>query len=128
MSDNISQQELYKDKCLYITLNILYAKIQRLEKRLHVLEAEKHNMRNMYNKTHLNSKNHTDNTKLISHINKLEVRLNEQNKIIKKYIENKEINQDDIATDLDNYLKDIDDIVDFKISNPIDFEKLKNTF
>lgn len=126
MSDNISQQELYKDKCLYVTLNILCSKIQRLEKRVHVLEAEKHNIRNMYNKKQPSLKNHTDNTKLISHINKLEVRLNEQNKIIKKYIENKEINQDDIATDLDNYLKDIDDIMDFQISNPIDFEKLKN--
>jgi len=126
MSDNISQNELYKDKCLFATLNIMLSKIQRLEKRVHVLEAEKHNIRNMYNKKQPNSKNHTD-TKLISHINKLEVRLNEQNKIIKKYIENKEINQDEIATDLDNYLKDIDDIMDFQISNPIDFEKLKNS-
>ena len=126
MSDNISQQELYKDKCLYATLNIMLSKIQRLEKRVHVLEAEKQNIRNMYNKKQPSLKNHKDNTKLISNINKLEVRLNEQNKIIKKYIENKEINQDDIATDLDNYLKDIDDIMDFQISNPIDFEKLKN--
>jgi hypothetical protein len=124
MSDNISQNELYKDKCLYATLNIMLSKIQRLEKRVHVLEAEKQNIRNMYKKQP-NSKNHTD-TKLISHINKLEVRLNEQHKIIKKYIENKELNQDEMATDLDNYLKDIDDIMDFQISNPIDFEKLKN--
>jgi len=126
MSDNISQQELYKDKCLYATLNIMLSKIQRLEKRVHVLEAEKQNVRNMYNKKQSSLKNHTD-TKLISHINKLEVRLNEQNKIIKKYIENKELNNDEIATDLDNYLKDIDDIMEFQISNPIDFEKLKNS-
>ena len=125
MSDNISQQELYKDKCLYTALNVLLSKIQRLEKRVHVLEVEKQHIHNMYNKKHSSLKNHTE-TKLMSHINKLEVRLNEQHKIIKKYIENKEINQDEIATDLDNYLKDIDDIMDFQISNPIDFEKLKN--
>ena len=125
MSDNISQHELYKDKCLYATLNIMLSKIQRLEKRVHVLEAEKQNIRNMYNKNPRNSNNKED-TKLMSHINKLELKLNEQQKIIKKYIENKEINQDEIATDLDNYLKDIDDIMDFQIDNPIDFEKLKS--
>ena len=125
MSDNISQHELYKDKCLYATLNIMLSKIQRLEKRVHVLEAEKHNIRNMYNKKHRNSNNKETHT-LLKHINKLELKLNEQQKIIKKYIENKEINQDEIATELDNYLKDIDDIMDFQISNPIDFEKLKS--
>ena len=52
MSDNISQHELYKDKCLYATLNIMLSKIQRLEKRVHVLEAEKQDIRNMYNKKH----------------------------------------------------------------------------
>ena len=125
MSDNISQQELYKDKCLYTALNVMLSKIQRLEKRVHVLEVEKQQIHNMYNKKHSSLKNHTE-TKLMSHINKLEIRLNEQHKIIKKYIENTEINQDEIATDLDNYLKDIDDIMDFQISNPLDFEKLKN--
>ena len=125
MSDNISQHELYKDKCLYATLNIMLSKIQRLEKRVHVLEAEKQNIRNMYNKKHRNS-NNKETPELLKHISKLELKLNEQQKIIKKYIENKEINQDEIATDLDNYLKDIDDIMDFQISNPIDFEKLKN--
>ena len=125
MSDNISQQELYKDKCLYVTLNILCSKIQRLEKRVHVLEAEKHNIRNMYNKKQTNPNDKAD-TGLLKHIGKLELKLNEQQKIIKKYIENKEINQDDIATDLDNYLKDIDEIMDFQISNPLDFEKLKS--
>ena len=125
MSDNISQQELYKDKCLYATLNIMLSKIQRLEKRVHVLEAEKQNIHNMYTKKHRNS-NNKETPKLLKHINKLELKLNEQQKIIKKYIENKEINQDEIATDLDNYLKDIDDIMDFQIDNPIDFEKLKS--
>ena len=125
MSDNISQHELYKDKCLYATLNIMLSKIQRLEKRVHVLEAEKQNIHNMYTKKHRNS-NNKENPKLLKHINKLELKLNEQQKIIKKYIENKEINQDEIATDLDNYLKDIDDIMDFQIDNPIDFEKLKS--
>lgn len=125
MSDNISQHELYKDKCLYATLNIMLSKIQRLEKRVHVLEAEKQNVLNMYNKKHINL-NNKDTPELLKHINKLELKLNEQQKIIKKYIENKEINQDEIATDLDNYLKDIDDIMDFQIDNPIDFEKLKS--
>jgi predicted RNA-binding protein Jag len=125
MSDNISQQELYKDKCLYATLNIMLSKIQRLEKRVHVLEAEKQNVFNMYNKKHINS-NNNEIPKLLKHINKLELKLNEQQKIIKKYMENKEINQDEIATELDNYLKDIDDIMDFQIDNPIDFEKLKS--
>lgn len=125
MSDNISQHELYKDKCLYATLNIMLSKIQRLEKRVYVLEAEKQNIRNMYNKKHRNS-NNKESPELLKHINKLELKLNEQQKIIKKYIENKEINQDEIATELDNYLKDIDDIMDFQIDNPIDFEKLKS--
>ena len=125
MSDNISQHELYKDKCLYATLNIMLSKIQRLEKRVHVLEAEKQNLRNMYTKKHRNS-NNKETPELLKHINKLELKLNEQQKIIKKYIENKEINQDKMATELDNYLKDIDDIMDFQISNPIDFEKLKS--
>ena len=125
MSDNISQHELYKDKCLYATLNIMLSKIQRLEKRVHVLEAEKQNVLNMYNKKHINL-NNKDTPELLKHINKLELKLNEQQKIIKKYIENKEINQDEIATDLDNYLKDIDDIMDFQIDNLIDFEKLKS--
>ena len=124
MSDNISQRELYKDKCLYATLNILLSKIQRLEKRVHILESEKKNIHNMHNK-HIRHSKHNTNAKLISHVNKLELKLNEQNKIIKKYIENKEPIQDEIATELDNYLKDIDDIMEFQISNPIDFEKLK---
>jgi hypothetical protein len=124
MSDNISQQELYKDKCLYATLNILFSKIQRLEKRVHVLEAEKQNVRNMYH-TKSNS-NNTTNAKVMTYVNKLEIKINEQNKIIKKYIENKDPNQEVIASELDNYLKDIDDILEFQISNPIDFEKLKN--
>ena len=125
MSDSISQQELYKDKCLYTALNVMLSKIQRLEKRVHILELEKQHIQNMYNKKRTNLKTHTD-VKLMSHINKLELKLNEQDKIIKKYIDNKELNQEDITTDLDNYLKDIDDIIDFKISNPLDFEKLKN--
>ena len=125
MSDSISQQELYKDKCLYTALNVMLSKIQRLEKRVHILELEKQHIQNMYNKKGRNLKTHTD-VKLMSHINKLELKLNEQDKIIKKYIDNKELNQEDITTGLDNYLKDIDDIIDFKISNPLDFEKLKN--
>ena len=125
MSDSISQQELYKDKCLYTALNVMLSKIQRLEKRVHILELEKQHIQNMYNKKRTNLKTHTD-VKLMSHINKLELKLNEQDKIIKKHIDNKELNQEDITTDLDNYLKDIDDIIDFKISNPLDFEKLKN--
>ena len=124
MSDNISQRELYKDKCLYATLNILLSKIQRLEKRVHILESEKQNIRNMYNKNIRPSTHNTD-AKLTSHINKLELKINEQNKIMKKYIENKEPIQDGLTTELDNYLKDIDDIMEFQISNPIDFEKLK---
>lgn len=124
MSDNISQRELYKDKCLYATLNILLSKIQRLEKRVHILESEKQNIRNMYNKNIRPSTHNTD-AKLASQVNKLELKINEQNKIIKKYIENKEPIKDELTTELDNYLKDIDDIMEFQISNPIDFEKLK---
>ena len=43
MSDNISQNELYKNKCLYVALNILLSKIQKLEKRISILES--HNMK-----------------------------------------------------------------------------------
>ena len=124
MSDNISQRELYKDKCLYATLNILLSKIQRLEKRVHILESERQNIHNMYNK-HIRPSTHNTDAKLASHVNKLELKINEQNKIMKKYIENKEPIQDGLTTELDNYLKDIDDIMEFQISNPIDFEKLK---
>ena len=63
---------------------------------------------------------------VMNHINKLEVKLNEQNKIIKQYMENKELNTDALASDLDSYLKDIDDIMEFQIGNSNDFEKLKN--
>ena len=51
MSDNISQHELYKDKCLYATLNILLSKIQRLEKRISILESLNTNIHRMYNNT-----------------------------------------------------------------------------
>ena len=123
MSDNISQHELYKDKCLYATLNILLSKIQRLEKRISILEATNQNIHNIYSKK-INPRN--NNTAIANHINRLEIKLNEQNKIIKQYIENKEPNTDAITTELDNYLKDIDDIMEFQISNSKDFEKLKN--
>ena len=124
MSDNVSQQELYKDKCLYTTLNILLSKIQRLEKRVHVLEAEKDNIRNMYNKKLIPNK--TNISSVMNHINRLEVKLNEQNKIINTHIKNKEPNTDALASELDNYLKDIDDILEFKINDIKDFDKLKN--
>tara|TARA_B100000963_G_C22290680_1_gene521271 strand:- start:293 stop:667 length:375 start_codon:yes stop_codon:yes gene_type:complete len=123
MSDNISQHELYKDKCLYATLNILLSKIQRLEKRVYTLEATNANIHHMYSKK-INPNNNMN--LVMNHINKLEVKLNEQNKIIKQYIENKELNNDALTSDLDNYLKDIDDIMEFQISNSKDFEKLKN--
>ena len=40
MSENSSQQELYKDKCLYTVLNILLSKVQRLEKKVAILEID----------------------------------------------------------------------------------------
>jgi polyhydroxyalkanoate synthesis regulator phasin len=124
MSDNVSQQELYKDKCLYTTLNILLSKIQRLERRVHILEAEKRNIQNMYNKKLIPNK--TNMSSVMNHINRLDVKLNEQNKIINTYIKNKEPNTDALASDLDDYLKDIDEIMEFKINNVVDFNKLKN--
>ena len=124
MSDNVSQQELYKDKCLYTTLNILLSKIQRLERRVHILEAEKRNIQNMYNKKLIPNK--TNMSSVMNHINRLDVKLNEQNKIISTYIKNKEPNTDALASDLDDYLKDIDEIMEFKINNVVDFNKLKN--
>ena len=124
MSDNVSQQELYKDKCLYTTLNILLSKIQRLERRVHILEAEKRNIQNMYNKKLIPNK--TNMSSVMNHINRLDVKLNEQNKIINTYIKNKEPNTDALASDLDDYLKDIDEIMEFKLNNVVDFDKLKD--
>jgi hypothetical protein len=122
MSDNISQQELYKDKCLYATLNILLSKMQRLSKRVEVLEATNQNIHDMYNK----KSNPNNNNLLVRQIHTMNLKINEQAKVIKQYMGNKEPNTDVLTTNLDSYLKDIDDIMEFKISNPNDFEKLKN--
>lgn len=123
MSDNISQHELYKDKCLYVTLNVLLSKIQRLERRVATLEARNTDIHVMYNKRLKPSNNNI--TQLKNHINRLELKMNEQNKIINQYIENKELNNEVLTADLDNYLKDIDEIMEFQITNSNDLEKIK---
>jgi len=123
MSDNISQHELYKDKCLYVTLNVLLSKIQRLERRVATLEARNTDIHVMYNKRLKPSNNNI--TQLKNHINRLELKMNEQNKIINQYIENKELDNEAITADLDNYLKDIDEIMEFQITNLNDLEKIK---
>jgi predicted RNase H-like nuclease (RuvC/YqgF family) len=122
MSDNISQHDLYKDKCLYVTLNVLLSKIQRLERRVATLEARNTDIHVMYNKRLKPSDNITQ---LKNHINRLELKMNEQNKIINHYIENKELANEVLTADLDNYLKDIDEIMEFQITNSNDLEKLK---
>lgn len=123
MSDNISQHDLYKDKCLYVTLNVLLSKIQRLERRVATLEARNTDIHVMYNKRLKPSDNNI--TQLKNHINRLELKINEQNKIINQYIENKELNNEALTADLDNYLKDIDEIMEFQITNSNDLEKIK---
>ena len=78
MSDNISQNDLYKNKCLFVALNILLSKIQKLEKRVNILESLNTNIHRMYNKT----SNQTNMQLFMNQINKLEIKISEQNKII----------------------------------------------
>lgn len=121
MSDNISQNELYKNKCLYVGLNILLSKIQKLEKKVAALESINMNMHKLYNKT-----NTTNNTQmLMNRISRLETKLNEQNKLINQYTQNNNTSSDATLTaELDNYLQDIDDIMEFQINNTPDLLKL----
>ena len=122
MSEHTSQQELYKDKCLYTVLNILLSKVQRLEKKVAALD-------NMNNISISHTKDEIPNKELMNHINKLEFKLNEQTKLLNQHIKNKE--QENTAavltTELDNYLRDIDVIREFKIGNIPELEQLKGT-
>mgnify|MGYP001340185415 CR=1 FL=1 len=118
MSDNISQNELYKNKCLYVALNILLSKIQKLEKRISILESHNTNIHRIYTK----NTNKTDTQHLINRLNRLETKVNEQNKLLV----NKHTNVHNKLTDeLDNYLQDIDDIVEFKLNNAPELLKSK---
>ena len=123
MSDNTSPNDLYKNKCLYVALNILLSKIQKLEKRVAVLESLNTNIHRMYNK----STNQNNTQLFMNHINKLEVKINEQNKMFNQHIKNTNTNTNtNILTDeLDNYMQDIDEILEFQISNTNDLKKLK---
>lgn len=101
MSESASQKELYKDKALYAVLNILLAKIQRLEVEVVKLKSERNNR---------NEKKTIE--KLQKKIDLLELKLNN------KTVENKR-NKDNltITSALDEYLNNINDVVDFNIDN-----------
>ena len=121
MSEHSSQQDLYKDKCLYTVLNILLSKVQRLEKKVAILEVN--NCNKIYNK-HNKTKS---NEYIMNYINKLELKVNEQSKLLNQLINNKEQDNNNsmLSSELDNYLKDIDEIMEFQINDIPELEKLK---
>ena len=122
MSDNTSPNDLYKNKCLFVALNILLSKIQKLEKRVSILESLNTNIHRMYNKT----SNQTNMQLFMNQINRLEIKISEQNKIINQLKDTNTNTNTNILTDeLDNYLQDIDDIMEFQINNVEDLKKLK---
>lgn len=106
MSSSQSQDNLYKDKCLYIAMNVMLSKIQRLEKEVAQLKVQ-------------NSSKHTNESvsSLKKRVDMIELRQNETNN-------NKNINHSgnnsNIGSALDAYLNDIDLVEDFQL------EKLNN--
>ena len=76
----------------------------------------------MYNKT----SNQTNIQLFMNQINKLEIKISEQNKIINQIKDTNTNTNTNILTDeLDNYLQDIDDIMEFQINNIEDLKQLK---
>ena len=99
MSSSQSQDNLYKDKCLYIAMNVMLSKIQRLEKRVAQLESQQ-------------SSKHTNEfvCSLKKRINMIELRQNEKNN-----------SNSNTGSALDVYLNDIDLVENFQL------EKLNNS-
>lgn len=101
MSSSQSQDTLYKDKCLYIAMNVLLSKIQRLETEIAQLKTQ-----------HLSK--HTNDTlsSFKKRIDMLELRQKET--VNKKQLNcNNDSNCMESAIDL--YLKDIDLVEDFQL-------------
>ena len=99
MSSSQSQDNLYKDKCLYVAMNVMLSKIQRLEKKVAQLEAQQ-------------SSKHPNEcvSSLKKRINMIELRQNETNN-----------SNSNTGSALDAYLNDIDLVENFQL------EKLNNS-
>jgi hypothetical protein len=103
MSSSQSQDNLYKDKCLYIAMNVMLSKIQRLEKEVAQLKAQ-------------NSSKHTNESvsSLKKRIDMIELRQNEQNN---NNTSNNNGGNRNGGSALDAYLNDIDLVEDFQLKN-----------
>ena len=119
MSNCNSQDALYKDKCLYAAFNILLAKIQRLETDVQKLKSANNSSSNSNSNPNSSRSNSSwssnDPNSITRRIDRLELKVNEQNK-------NTSGNQ--LTSNLDDYLKDMDDIMEFQIQTVPDLPKL----
>lgn len=98
MSFSHSQERLYKDKCLYIAMNVMLSKIQRLEKEVLQLKLQ------------LSTKQSNDTLKSMNkRINKLEILQNNP-------IMNNEQFSNNMTSALDEYLKDIESVEDVQFN------------
>ena len=115
MSSDTSQDNLYKNKCLYTVFNILYAKIQRLEEEVHKLKCDNKNKQ---------STNQIE--KIIRRIDMVELK----QKTISKNKSTSNTNnitngENNTLSALDMYLSDVNDMIDLQLDDN-EIKKLMN--
>ena len=106
MSSDTSQDNLYKDKCLYTALNILYAKIQRLEEEVHKLKCD-------------NKISHSTNKieKLVRRIDMVELKQKNISNSNKTNKTNKTNTGNNTLSALDMYLSNVNDMIDLQLDD-----------